>query len=73
MILLEVPIADFLDIMQTSKHLRQFVRANAAAFYNSEILYEFSHEADQIPSGIDQWLARPYKLRNSCPRKISSR
>jgi hypothetical protein len=57
MILLEVSTADYLDIVQTSKHLRQFVRANAAAFCNFGILNEFSHEADLIPSSmINGWL-----------------
>jgi hypothetical protein len=56
-ILLELPMASYLDLVQTSKHLRQFIRANAARLCNATILSQFPLEARLISSGkMNGWI-----------------
>ena len=58
LILVEVPIADCLEVVQKSKVLREFVRTNAARFCNPAIFYHFPPEAVLILSKtINGWIA----------------
>jgi hypothetical protein len=57
LILRDVPIDSYLDIVQTSKHLRQFVRQHAARLCNAAILERVPLEAARIPSvKVNGWL-----------------
>jgi hypothetical protein len=57
LIIVELPLDSYLDFVQTSKFLREFVKTNAAYICNNSILSQFPLEAAIIPSArVNGWI-----------------
>lgn len=62
LVLQELPVKVYLDVVQACGHLRQFVRTHASGLCNYAILKKFPLEAERIPStNINGWLVPEHK------------
>ncbi|KAE9380921.1 hypothetical protein N431DRAFT_459833 [Stipitochalara longipes BDJ] len=73
-ILAEVPLSSFLNLMQTSRGLRGFLKANAARICNTAIRARFLIHAKLFKLVLkDGWLVTTHPEIPSCNRVMSER
>lgn len=72
LILVELPLDSYLDLVQTSKFLREFLKRNAALICNMFILSQFPLEGALISSAkVNGWIV-PTHTGHCHPRELYS-